>query len=232
MEVGPTLVADGQAAERPEPGERALDHPAVPPQPGAALAATPSAAGADASTGRSTAAAATAPALAGRQLGRAFARPPPGPPDVGVPAATTSAPAWCHRGCRPRSAGERAGCRSHPGGRAASCPAGRDPSGSARSPCPLVRRGGCAVERGTAEGGGAAPARAVEEHALEPVPNARPPPGPPASVVGTSSPTRGPSRPAATPRVSWSARRPGGRSGRHGRSRAGGRPGARAAQAG
>src|SRR4051812_20594774 len=37
MNVGATLVADGEAAEAVEPSERALDHPAVPAEPLAAL---------------------------------------------------------------------------------------------------------------------------------------------------------------------------------------------------
>ena len=45
MQVGPSFVAHGQAPELVQPGEGALDHPAVPSQLLAALDATPCHAG-------------------------------------------------------------------------------------------------------------------------------------------------------------------------------------------
>jgi hypothetical protein len=45
VDVGAPLVADGKAAEAVEPGERALDHPAVPAQTFAAVHPTPGDAG-------------------------------------------------------------------------------------------------------------------------------------------------------------------------------------------
>ena len=41
VDVGASLVADDQAPELAEPGQRALHHPPVPPELGAALDAAP-----------------------------------------------------------------------------------------------------------------------------------------------------------------------------------------------
>lgn len=45
MDVGPSLVADGQAAKAVEPSQRALDDPTVAAQTLAAVEAAPGAAG-------------------------------------------------------------------------------------------------------------------------------------------------------------------------------------------
>lgn len=77
MDVGPSLVADGEAAELGEPGQRPLDDPPVPAQTLAALDPAPGDAGPDATTGQRLTAAAVIVGLVGVQLRGPLARPTP-----------------------------------------------------------------------------------------------------------------------------------------------------------
>ena len=81
MDVGAPLVADRQASELAEPSQGAFDHPAVPPQPGAALDPAPRDAGLDVAAGQGTTAAAVIVGLVGVELAWPLARPAPGLPD-------------------------------------------------------------------------------------------------------------------------------------------------------
>lgn len=77
MDVGPSLVADGEAAELGEPSQRALHDPPVPAQTLAALDAATGDAVLDATAGERLTAAAVIVGLVGVQPGRAFARSSP-----------------------------------------------------------------------------------------------------------------------------------------------------------
>jgi hypothetical protein len=77
MDVGPSLVADGKAAELGEPGQRPLDDPPVPAQTLAALDAAAGNAVLDPSAGESPTAAAVIVGLVGVQLRGPLARPTP-----------------------------------------------------------------------------------------------------------------------------------------------------------
>ncbi len=68
MEVGASLIADGEAAEAGQPSERSLDDPAVAAQPFAALDAAPSDPGCDAAGSALAPATAMIVALVGVQL--------------------------------------------------------------------------------------------------------------------------------------------------------------------
>ena len=75
MDVGAPLVADREAAEAVEPGQRALDHPAVPAQPLAGVDAPSGDAGRDGAGAALPAAAAVIVGLVGVELVGALARP-------------------------------------------------------------------------------------------------------------------------------------------------------------
>lgn len=81
MDVSPTLIADLEAPEAVEPGERPLHHPAIPSQPFARFDAAARDAGDDAAGAQCSAAAREVVGLVGMQLHRALARP--APPSVG-----------------------------------------------------------------------------------------------------------------------------------------------------
>lgn len=76
MDVGPALVADGQAAKASEPGQRALNHPPVATQALAAFNASASDARGDGSPAQGSAATAIVVGFIAVQLGRSPARPP------------------------------------------------------------------------------------------------------------------------------------------------------------
>ena len=77
MDVGSSLVADGEAAELGEPSQRPLDDPPVSPQTLAALYAAAGDTVLDATAGESPTTAAVIVGLVGMQSGGAFARPSP-----------------------------------------------------------------------------------------------------------------------------------------------------------
>src|SRR5919197_5656267 len=81
MDVRPALVADDQAAEPPQPGQRALHHPAVAAQPLAALHSFARDAAPDAASPHGGPTARDVIGLVGVQLVRALARAPLGPLD-------------------------------------------------------------------------------------------------------------------------------------------------------
>src|SRR5512147_99523 len=76
MDVGPALVADGQAAKASEPGQRALNHPPVATQALAAFNASASDARGAGSPAQGSAATAIVVGFIAVQLGRSPARPP------------------------------------------------------------------------------------------------------------------------------------------------------------
>jgi len=76
-DVGPSLVADGEAAELGEPGQRPLHNPPVSAQTLAALDPAAGDAVLDATAGESLTTAAVIVGLVGVQPGRAFARSSP-----------------------------------------------------------------------------------------------------------------------------------------------------------
>jgi hypothetical protein len=75
VDVRAALVADGQAAVTGEPRQRALDHPAMPPQFLAGVDAAPGNPGDDPTSAEVASAAREVVALIGVQLGRALPRP-------------------------------------------------------------------------------------------------------------------------------------------------------------
>ncbi len=81
VKIGAAFVARGKAPEPGQPGERALDHPPVPPEMGAALHRTAGDAGSDPTGPALLAAAAVVVTLVSVQLRWSLARPPtaPGP---------------------------------------------------------------------------------------------------------------------------------------------------------
>lgn len=78
MHLGSPLVANSQPAVADEPGERALDHPPVPPQQLARLFAPPSDAALDATSAQRLAAVAEVVTLVGVQLLGSLAGPSTG----------------------------------------------------------------------------------------------------------------------------------------------------------
>ena len=83
MDVGAPLVADGQATEAVEPGQCALDNPAVPAQAFAAVHPTPGDAGPDGAGAALSSAATVVISLISVKLLRPLARPPPSATDAG-----------------------------------------------------------------------------------------------------------------------------------------------------
>ena len=81
MEIGPSLVANSQAPELAEPGERALHHPPVSAQPGAAFDTPPGDAGLNAPPPQRATAAPVVVSLVGVELARSLARGSPALPD-------------------------------------------------------------------------------------------------------------------------------------------------------
>ena len=79
MQIGTALVADGQATEAIEPGQRAFDHPAMPTQPLARVDASPGDARDDTALATGSTAAWVIIALIRVQLGRTSARSAPTP---------------------------------------------------------------------------------------------------------------------------------------------------------
>ena len=77
MDVGPSLVADGEATELGEPSQGPLDDPPVTSQPLAALDPAPGDAGLDAAAGQRLTAAAVVVGLVGVQLRGPLARRSP-----------------------------------------------------------------------------------------------------------------------------------------------------------
>ena len=77
MNVGPSLVADSEAAKLGEPGQRPLDHPSVPSQALAALDPAPGDAVLDATAGERLATAAVIVGFVGVQLRGTLARSSP-----------------------------------------------------------------------------------------------------------------------------------------------------------
>ena len=78
MHVGSSLVANSQSTVAGEPGERALAHPPMPPQPLARLFAPPSDAAFDATSAQRLAAVAEVVTLVGVQLLGALVGPSTG----------------------------------------------------------------------------------------------------------------------------------------------------------
>ena len=81
MDVGAALVSDYQPAKAAEPGERALDDPAMPAQTLAGVDPTPGDPVLDPALAQSLATAPRIIGLVGVQLGGAFPRPSPALPD-------------------------------------------------------------------------------------------------------------------------------------------------------
>ena len=73
MDVCPTLIANGQAAELPEPGQGPFDHPAVPSQPLARVDPFARNAHLDVAAGQGSSAAPDVVGLVGMELGGSFA---------------------------------------------------------------------------------------------------------------------------------------------------------------
>ena len=198
MDVGAALVADGQAAEAVEPGERALDHPAVATERCAGVDALAGDADPDVAPAQRRAAARDVVALVGVQLGRALAPPPVGLLDRrdGIEQRPRRRPS---RGGWPRSGARRAGCRPGRPQHGASCPVCRDPSGSARRSSPPFWPGCWPVQRGPAPVDAVGLAQAVQQRLVQ----ARPRPRPPASRAAGASRSRrsrSPAPGAASPR--------------------------------
>src|SRR5215467_4741137 len=135
MEIDPPLVAHGQATEAIEPGQRALDDPAVTPKALARVNAT----ACDARDNAACAAHRTMPqrviALVGVQLTRVSAWPAASP--TGLPDWPEGRPASLRAGASharwPPRASPRGGDPSRRPQHGASCPVCRDPSASDRS---------------------------------------------------------------------------------------------------
>jgi hypothetical protein len=81
VDVGALLVAGAEAFEGVQPGEAALDHPALPAQPGAMGDAAAGNARSDAALAKLAAVDVVVVAAVGEQLPRTTARPPASPPD-------------------------------------------------------------------------------------------------------------------------------------------------------
>src|ERR671938_424838 len=81
MNVGPALIADAQPLERVQPGEAALDHPALLAQPGAVGDAAAGDPRGDAALAELAAVGVVVVAAVGEQLARSAAGPAASPAD-------------------------------------------------------------------------------------------------------------------------------------------------------
>jgi hypothetical protein len=153
MDVSPVLVADLQAPEAVEPGERSFDHPAVASQAALRLDTTAGDAGDDAALAQGQTEVTVVVTLVGMELVRSATGPA------------------SNRARSRRSPGPRAGCRGRRPQDGASCPVCRDPFGS----CPFLgpprgrHRGG--VQRGPVPVDAIGLGQLFEKHLVQPAPD-------------------------------------------------------------
>ncbi len=171
MDVSPVLVADLQAPEAVEPGERPFDHPAVASQAVLGLDTTAGDARDDAALAQGQTEVTVVVTLVGMELVRSATGPAARLGADGLDGVDGGASS-SNRARSRRSPGPRAGCRGRRPQDGASCPVCRDPLGSCPFLAPRGRhRGG--VQRGPVPVDAIGLGQLFEKHLVQPAPDAR-----------------------------------------------------------